>query len=299
MLSISPLAAPFGVDVSGIDLSRPMGDDVGKAVLRAFYEHQLLVFRHDLLEPSQFIRFGRFFGKPYPHPLRHLRHPGHPEILPLSNIVTPENPNPLHNSSTFWHTDQSWEEEPPSATILHAIKAPQAGGETFITNMTLAYDALPASMKNRIGDLMVAHVRDEGEKTNNPPLPLERGQSRKMTPVYHPLVRPHPITGRRVLYAVAGTAQEIRGMCRAESDELLAELENHAVQPEFVYSHRYRVGDVLVFDTAATMHMAAVIEDATGPHDSRLLHRISVKGQPPLVARATANRHDWIVPAGE
>ncbi len=283
------MAAPFGVEISGIDLSRPMGDEAGKAVLDAFYAHQVIVFRHHPLDPAHLIRFSRIFGKPHPHLLRHLRLPGHPEILPLSNIVTPEDPNPLHNSSNFWHTDQSYDEEPASATILHAIKAPQTGGETFIANMILAYEALPASMKNRIDGLIVAHLRDEGEKTNNPPAPAEGGQSGNRTPVYHRLVRPQPISGRRALYAVAGTAQEILGMRRAESDDLLAELENHAVQPEFVYSHRYRVGDVLVFDTAATMHAAAVIERATGPNDIRLLHRISVKGQPPLVARATIN----------
>lgn len=286
MLSISPIAAPFGVEISGIDLSRPLGDEAGGAILRAFYGHQVLVFRHRPLDPARLVQFSRFFGTPHPHLLRHFRDPGHPEILLLSNIVTSDDPNPLHNSTTFWHTDSSYDEEPSSATILHAIKAPQTGGETFITNMILAYEALPATMKNRIDGLMVAHLRDEGEKTNNLPAPREPGRGRNMTPVYHRLVRPHPITGRKVMYAVAGTAEEIVGMGRAESDELLAELEAHAVQPEFIYSHRYRVGDVLVFDTAATMHAAAWVEDAAGPDDIRLLHRISVKGRPPLVARA-------------
>ena len=286
MLSIEPLPGPFGVAIDGLDLAQPLADELMREVLAAFYENQLVVIRGQRMTPGEFERFGRNFGTPHPHVLSHHRLPGLPGVMALTNIVEPRAPPPTLNGAAYWHTDQSYEAEPASATMLYARQVPKRGGRTFIANMFAAYDALAPAMKARIEDKTAVHLygnRDEDQPGELPAAGFRDDAQRARVPqCRHPLVRRHPVTGRKALYAVAGTSRRIEGMDLGEGLALLGELKAFATGDAFVQAHGYTVGDVAIWDTAATLHKAEVIAAATGPDDSRLLYRISVKGRPPL-----------------
>lgn len=280
MITTKPLYGDFGAEISGVDLSRPLNDDDIGAIMAALHEHQVIVVREQTLTPEQFNRYGRHFGTPMQHVLDHKRLPGHPDILLLTNIFENGEPVGIYDGAAFWHTDQSYDADPASATILYSIQAPREGGETMIADMFRAYDTLSPSMQDRIADLRAFHYYtaggDDGELAND-------AQRAAVPAVSHPLVRPHPVTGRKALYAVTGSVRGIEGMPADEAQNLLAELRAHALQDALVHRHKYAAGDVIAWDTASTLHSATHIAPATGPDDTRLLHRISVKGRPAVL----------------
>lgn len=284
MFNVDALDGPFGVRVAGINCARPIGDDTMHGLAELLHHNRLIVFKHQTFTPAEYLRFGTYWGTPHPHVLDHLRMPGFPGIMSIGNTEAKDEDDNVRNGAAFWHTDQSYEAEPSSATMLYCLKAPAAGGETQIADMLSAYETLPTDLKHRIDGLNAFHLygaasgRDGEEKAawfNS-----ER-QEERVPMVRHPLARPHPITGHRALYAVAGTAVAVEGMSPAESDELLTLLKRHALQERFIYRHRYEPGDVAIYDTSLTLHSATPIDVADGPESERLMWRISVKGRPP------------------
>ncbi len=287
MHTVRPLPEALGAEILDADLSEP-SEAVIAAVLDAFFTHQVIVVRGQSLTPGQFARFARHFGRPVPHILSHLRHREHPEILPLSNILENGEPTGVYDGAAYWHTDMSYEEEPGAATLVYSIHAPAEGGETCFANMIRAYEALSAKTRRRIDGLTVLHHygnrADLEETSRTSASPLSEAQKKEVKNVYHPLVLRHPVTGRKALYGVAGSSFGIVGMPDDEATALLDELKAHATQEAFVYRHRYAVGDLVVWDNFSTLHAATLIAPATGPADTRLLHRISVKGAPASTA---------------
>ena len=285
MVSVQRLPGALGAEIRSIDLSDRLDDGEILEVLEAFYENQVIIIPHQTLTSGQFARFARYFGRPQPHIRSDLRHPEHPEILPLSNVFEDGEPVGIYDGAAYWHTDMSYEEEPAGATIVYSIKAPKEGGETLFANMYAAYNDLPADMKTRIDGLHAMHHygnRDDTDETSRTSAaPLGDEQKKKVSNVYHPLVRRHPVTGRKALYGVGGSSFGILGMPDADAIALLDDLQRHATRPAYVQRHKYAAGDVVAWDNASTLHSATLIEPATGPSDTRLLHRISVKGIPP------------------
>lgn len=284
MTCIEPLAGQaFGAEAKGIDLSKTLQEAEIAALREALPRHRTIVFAEQSIEPGDFVRFSHIFGNPHPHVLDHLRLPGNPEILVLTNVVEDRSKPNGHNGAAFWHTDNSYEEVPASATMLHALKVPVRGGETYICDMGAAYRALPQSTRDLCDGLMVRHRygnRDEGREHAAGRL---HGEQAKAVPeALHPLVLAHPVTGERCLYAVAASARGIVGMPDHEALDLLNELKAHSTKAEFVVAHRYSVGEVFIWDTQITMHAAAVMEEARDEDTTRLMHRISVKGHPGL-----------------
>lgn len=282
-----PLPGPMGVEVTGLDLSQPLDRDVAAALIGLFHKHQIVVLPGQSLTPEQFIRYGACFGRPHHVFLDHLLLPGHPEIFVISNDEAQGRDERTRNGAAYWHTDMSYEEEPSSATILYSIEAPRVGGETLLCDMFAAYDALSERMRATLEDLTVIHLygnRDAEAATEIVEPEANDEQLQRVPVVRHPLVRPHPVTGRKALYAISGSSRGIVGMPDDEALDLLAELKAHCTKPQFVYAHKYAVGDVLAWDTASTMHAATPIGPKTGPMDGRLLHRISVKGRPPVLS---------------
>ena len=161
--------------------------------------------------------------------------------------------------------------------MLYSIEVPKAGGNTLFANQYAAYDDLPDATKRRIDGLVGVHhygnrkVEDEMSRVAASPLTAE--QKAKMPLITHPLVRPHPVTDRKALYAVSGSSYGIVGMPEDEAVALLDELAAHATQPKYVYSLSYRVGDVVIWDNASLLHSATL----TDPDDPRTLWRITVK----------------------
>ncbi len=286
MLEIARFEAPFGVSVGGLDLSKPLESEVVRELLNALYANRVVVVPGQTLSPGEFERYCSHFGRPHPHVLLIGRQPlieDHPAILPITNI-TRDGAEPGYGAS-HWHTDQSYDEEPSSATLLYALQVPEKGGETLFCDMVAAYDALPERIKSRIEGLVVKHLYGAGvalRADDIPTAPLQTDEQIEAAPmVYHPLIRPHPVTGVKALYSVTGTSRGIVGMSDDEARDLLVQLADHALQPRFCCAHKYEVGDVVVWDTAATLHKAAPIGRATGPENTRFLYRISVKGTPP------------------
>lgn len=281
MLRIERLAAPLGARIVGLDLAVGLSESESEALRGALFEHQVIVLPGQSLEPGMFASFARIFGRPVPHVLSHLRHRECPEILPLSNVFEDGEPTGVYDGAAYWHTDMSFEDPPGAATLVHSLQAPQSGGETRFANMFRAYDALETSLKARIDGLQVLHHygnrADLDDSSSTSAFPLTNAQKQTVHDVYHPLVRPHPVTGRKALYGVSGSSFGIVGMADDEAVDLLDELASHATRDEFVYSHHYAVGDVVVWDNFSTLHSATSIPPATCPEDTRYLHRISVK----------------------
>jgi taurine dioxygenase len=276
---------PFGADVLGVDLREVLTPSDVRALREALPRHRTLCFPDQDIAPEDFVRFGRMFGRPHPHVLEHLRLAGHPEILVLTNIVKDRTKPHGHNGAAFWHTDNSYEEEHASATMVHAKAVPAAGGETFLCDMAAAYRDLPAARRAELDTLTVRHFygnRDAGKEHDAGS--LKSDQKETLGVVTHPLVQTHPISGEKCLYAVAASARSIEGMPDDEGVDLLNELKEHCTREEYVAAKRYRVGDLFIWDTMVTMHAAAVMDEAENDDNTRVLHRISVKGYPPLPA---------------
>jgi len=290
MITVTPWDAPLGADVTGLDLAGGIGPDELAQVLEAFYRHRVVVMPGQRLGAADFAAFAGWLGRPQLHILKHLRHPEHPEILPLSNVFRDGKPIGVYDGAAYWHTDMSYEEEPAGATVVYALQVPERGGETRFADMVAAYEALPEATRAEIDALQVLHHygnrADPDEDSRTSASKLEGDEAMAVRNVFHPLVRAHPVTGRKALFAVSGSSFGIVGMPDQEAHALLDRLTRHATAKAYTASHRYAVGDLLMWDNAATLHAATLIEPATGPADTRLLHRISVKGLPAILAGA-------------
>lgn len=285
MLSIGPLeGASFGVEAVGVDIARGLDDEELRALADAVHEHRLLVVRDQRMTEDRYLEFGRWWGEPIPHVLDHLRMPGYPEMMAIGNYGGEWKDNDaVRNGAAFWHTDQSYEAVPSSATMLFSIKSPESGGETQLADLKSAYDALPEDMKQRLEGRYAWHLygagSGEGDEAVANPL-ITRDQVERVPAVRHLIVRPHDVTGRKTLYGVAGTPYAIDGMDEGEGAAILGELKRHALQERFIYRHKYRVGDVAIYDTTQTLHSGTPIEPARDERNTRLLWRISVRGTP-------------------
>jgi len=279
MFSKRRLSDALGVAIEGIDLSKPLSDGDFKAVEQAFHDGHVLAIKGQTLEPAAYLNFARRFGPPEPHVIDQFHFPGYPDILILSNRKQDGQPMGLADAGSYFHTDYSYLQVPARVTMLYSIEVPKHGGNTLFANMEAAYDDLRAGVKTRIDDLVVLHHYgnrdnpDEASRTAASPLTQE--QKDKVTWVRHKLVRMHPGTGRKCLYAVSGSSFEIEGMPRDEGVALLNELRAHALQDKYRFSYAYDVGDVVLWDDLATLHSATL----TDPNDPRTLWRITVLEQ--------------------
>jgi taurine dioxygenase len=285
MLSTHPLSEGFGVEAHGVDLAQPMTADAFAALERVFFEGQVLVIRGQALTPSQFVAFARRFGPPEPHVIDQFHHPADPNILILSNRVEHGRPLGLADAGTYFHTDYSYLDVPARATTLYSIEVPAVGGDTLFANQYAAYDDLSSATKRRIDPLVAIHHygnrNNEDETTRTVASMLNDDQKEKMPLVAHPVVRSHPVTGRKALYAVSGSSFGIVGMPDDEARGLLDELAAHATQPKYRLSLSYGVGDVVIWDNASLLHSATLVD----PSYPRTLWRITLK-EPAAAGRA-------------
>lgn len=289
MFVTKPLFDVIGTEVSGIDLSQPQSDEVLRALLKIFYDSSVMVVRNQNLNLDEFQQLGTSFGHAKPHFLDHVRLPGHDSILLLSNIHKNGKPIGIFEGAAFWHTDVAYEDPPNMATVVYAVKVPESGGRTWFANQHSAYAALPESMKKRIDDLKVVHHygnrADMDENSRTSAEKLTETQKRKIKTVTMPLVRRHPITGRKALYGVAGSSFHIVGMPDDEATDLLNELAAHATKSEFLACHQYQKGDIAAWDNFSTLHQGELLDPVHDDADprARLLYRLSVVGQSPLI----------------
>jgi len=277
-LAVVPTGAALGAEIRGADL-KCIGDAGLAMIHRSWLDHLVLLFRGQQLSDVDLIAFSRRFGDLDWAPIQETGRrfvEGHPEIYVVSNVI--ENGVPmgsLGSGEAVWHTDMSYLETPPKASILYALETPSAAGDTWFCNMYRAWDSLPDAIRTRISGLTLKH-----DATYNSGGYVRQGLAAIDDPltspgVYHPLAPTHPETGRRVLYLGRRRNAYVSGLPLAESEALLEELWSYATRDEFAWRHQWRPGDLVVWDNRATMHR----RDPFDPDSRRILHRTQVKGE--------------------
>ena len=281
VFQVHRLGAALGAEIVDLDLSRPLDDETFASVRRAFLESDgVLVFRKQNITPEQHIAFSRRFGPLMIHVLRQYLLPGHPEILRISNVIENGQPIGLGDAGLIWHSDLSYTPEPSLGSLLHAQELPIKGGDTSFANLSAAYEALPADIKQRIEGKRAVHSyshsydRFSGSKWRPQ---LTQNQKDEVREVVHPVVRTHPETGRKALFVNEGFTSRILDLPEAESRELLELLFVHSTQPRFVYRHSWQGHDLVFWDNRCTIHLA----HGCLPEHRRYLHRTTVKGDAP------------------
>ncbi len=275
-----PLSPAGGVEITGIDLAQPLSPAVQAAVLCAFGDHHVVVFREQALTKDQQYAFTTNFGELEEHVGRHSDGTRYHVVHSVTNLDRDGNPtsNPDSHGNYFWHTDKSYHAAPSLMTMLHAVELPSAGGDTQFANMALGYAALPEATKQRIAGLRVVHSWESSRINSGSKLASDE-EKRERPPVVHPLVRTHPDSGAKALY-LGLHASHIEEMPYAEGRALLAELLESATRPEFVYTHRWRQGDFVMWDNRCLLHRAIANYEMT--KQRRILHRTVIRGTVPV-----------------
>jgi taurine dioxygenase len=274
--------APLGAEIIGLDLAGTVPPGTLEQVENVFHERGVVVFRDQNLTEEQQIAFSRRLGGLEIHVATECLRPGYPEILVVSNILENGKNIGLADAGQYWHSDLSYIATPSRCSLLYALEVPvkdgRVLGETLFASAAYAYDTLPESTKAKLAGLHAVHRygdRYKKQQAAGGRGALSEEQLKKVPDVIHPLVRPHPITGRKVLFANEGFTVEIIGMPSEESDALLAELFAHITRPEALYHHQWRQGDVLMWDNCLVQHKA--IRDYELPLRRRM-HRTTVAG---------------------
>jgi taurine dioxygenase len=260
MPQLRPLGETLGTEVLGLDLAKPMTDDVFAGVAAAFAEHPVLVFRDQDLGAGEVAAFGRRFGTPRKHALIKYRHADHPDVSWLTNVDADGKVDWYGvKRATDWHTDSTFESELPLLAILHAKEVPSEKGGTMFVDMRAAYDGLSDERKRLLSGLTGLHRRSSG-----PAGERLYGNEKGATDAKYvnedtrwPAVTRHPVTGRPILFVNPMHTTGFIGMTQAQAWPLIEELTAHATQDHAVYYHNWRVGDVLMWDERATMHRGA------------------------------------------
>jgi taurine dioxygenase len=273
-----PTGAVLGAEVRAGDL-RTLDDAAFARVIEAWHQHSVVLFRDQALGDPDLIAFSRRFGDLDWAPIQENGRrfvAGMPEIYIVSNVkVDGEAIGSLGDGEATWHTDMSYVDLPPKASMLFSLEVPPTGGNTSFCSMYAVYDALPAALKARIAGLKIKHdgTYNSGGYVRQGVIPTD--DPRSSPGALHPLVCTHPNTGRRMLYLGRRRNAYIAGLALADSEALLDELWSYVARPEFAWEHVWRVGDLVLWDNRCTMHR----RDAFDPNARRIMHRTQVKGE--------------------
>jgi taurine dioxygenase len=273
-LRISVQAGALGAEIEGLDLNANLTDDQWAALKAALVEHQVIVFRNQPLTPESHRRFAQGFGTPRCHPA-YPTPPGVPEVSILEH--TAEKPSKIE----LWHTDMTFQAQPPLGSILHARVVPARGGDTLWSSQFAAYDALSPALQRFLDGLTAEHDFSYGFKESL----AEPGGAERLAdavaanpPRVHPVVRVHPVSGRKALFVNRLFTTRIVELAPAESDALLAFLYNHAVRDEFTYRLHWAPDTVAMWDNRSTLHKP--VNDHGLQH--RRMRRVVIEGDAPI-----------------
>ena len=279
-ITVTPQATGFGAEITGLDLTKPLAAPVLAEVKAAWARHGVVAFPDQPLSLDQLEAFtlsmGAFGKDPFIKPMA-----GHPNVLELRR----EPDEKATNFGAGWHSDWSFQENPPAATLLHSEVVPPVGGDTLFCDCSRAYEALSPTMKSMLAPLQAIHsagraygtkgvfAREIEKRTLQIIVSEEADQS-----LTHPLVRTHPVTGRKALFVSPVYTVGIEGLAPAETQAVLTFLFAHMTRDEFIYRHRWRPKMLLMWDNRCTMHLAE------GGYDGhlRLMHRTTVAGDTPV-----------------
>ena len=277
-IAVIPTGAALGAEVRGVDL-RTMDVDDFATIHQAWLDNLVLLFRGQTLADEDLIAFSRKFGDLDWAPIQETGRrfvEGHPEIYVVSNVM--ENGAPIGSlgaGEATWHTDMSYLQDPPKASILYALEVPPSGGNTYFINMYRAFEILPDALKKRIEGKALKH-----DGTYNSGGYVRQGVTAVDDPVispgtFHPLVCAHPETKRRCLYLGRRRNAYIDGLSLQESESLLDELWSYMNREDLAWHNEWRVGDLVFWDNRCTMHR----RDPFDSTSRRVMHRTQIKGQ--------------------
>jgi taurine dioxygenase len=285
-ITVRKLHPLIGAAVTGIDLRQPMDQATYDAVHGAWMEHLVLVFPDQPITDEEHVAFTRYFGEPEIFHQSIIKSRRMREIFRVSNVdddgvlMTPDNPTVKQVSlAQLWHTDSSYRTEPCMGSLLHGVEISRTGGITQFTNMYAVYDELPERLKAAVENRKAVH-----DFTNLHRLrelrPMTQAEKDAVPPIWHPMVRRHPVTGRKSLFISPIYNNAVEGMNDAEAAALINELTAFAEQPRFVYGHQWEPHDIVMWDNRCTMH-------AVTPHDPterRVMHRTTIVDTAPVLA---------------
>jgi len=274
MLDVRPVAGALGAEIAGVDLAKDLTDEVVAAIRSAWLEHLVIFFRDQPLSPADFLAFARRFGEPVEYPfVKGLE--GFPEIIPVLKLE-----NEHVNFGGVWHSDTTYLDIPPMASMLVARDVPPAGGDTLFANMYLAYESLSAGMRRMLDGLVAVGSSSKADASRTREDRIKdsaRADAKQEYVASHPVVRVHPETGRRALYVNVAHTIGFASMTAEESAPVLDFLFRHLSKPEFTCRFRWRPGSIAFWDNRCAQHNA--INDYHGHR--RSMHRITLAGDKP------------------
>jgi taurine dioxygenase len=273
MIQVRCLGTQIGAEITGVDV-KSMDEETFGVIYQAWLDYNVVAVRDQSLALDEFVRYSRRFGKVEPHPSKSTRHPDCPEVTVLGiNKFRPDGEIDMaiyRRGAEGWHTDGAYDDEPFKATQLYALAIPSRGGDTHFASMYAAYDALPDALRQRVDKLVGAYVYGGRRKKTA----LLNPEDRDKKPALHRLVCTHPETGRKGLYFDPGKILRIEGLDESTSDALIDELTGYMIQPESEYRHKWRKGDIVIWDNRCSYHKAA---GDYPPEEDRIHWRVSIK----------------------
>ena len=259
------ILGPVGAKIDGINLKSVLDDqEIISEIRKAFIDNSVLVFKNQNLNPSHLLSVAKIIGLPIKHPI----FPGlseHPEIIKIENL------GEMYHTNAHWHSDVTFEEEPPDATFLYSLEVPDEGGDTLFSNQFLAYESLADDVKLMLSDKKASH-------SNASILSLMGADTSNAKKVLHPVIRTHPDSKKKALYVTQAFVEKIEEMDIKKSEDTLAILYSAASKEEFTHRHKWSKGDLLIWDNRSVQHFA---EHGYG-NKVRTMHRITTSGSKPF-----------------
>jgi taurine dioxygenase len=263
----------LGLQVAAVDAAN------FPAIHAAFLKHQLLLFRDQALPPAAQIAFARRFGEVQVHVMSQYHASAYPELYTLSNLDAAGKPRGEHpdRGTMAWHTDGSWQRVTGQATMLYAEMVPATSGGTGFADMYAAYEALSPAQQAQLAGLRAVHNLDFSRNRRHGEQPMTAAQREAVPPVDHPIVRTHPETGRKCLF-LGDHAETIVGMDYGSGRDFIEALNARIIASARIYTHRWRKGDLMVWDNRCLMHKAESYDTA---REARVIRRCTVLGEVP------------------
>jgi taurine dioxygenase len=273
-VKIQSLTPHTGVEVLDLDLRNSFEEKTKEEIRNLLARYSVVVFREQKLEPPQFMKAAQIFGEIMPQMLERFTLPEHPLVGFVSSEDTDKPGGKRIVRGEQYHTDHSNYSAPPKATLLHAVTLPSKGGDTQFVNVHASYDDLSGDIKSRIDGLKALHVYLSSRSPRKKAV-LSEAEKKRIPETWQPLVLVHPESGRKGLYLNTAHMERIEGMGGEDAFALIGKLFAHAAQPKYEYRHKWRAGDMVIWDNRSVMHQA------NGDYaERRYLYRLMVKGVP-------------------
>lgn len=277
-MKVTRLTAHIGAEVTGMDLREPIDEETRRRLNSAVVDNIALVIRDQDFTPDQYLAAVALFGEPMEQHFTQYALPHCPLVHEVSNRHKDKSGTRVRHGAD-WHTDHTNHVRPPKYTSLFAVALPSSGGDTAVVSMRAGYEALPEAMRQTIHGMKTVNVFQGSASARYSGQSADAQVELEPEPVLQPLVRTHPENGTKALYFHPVKAENIVGMGAGESQVLLTELLEHSIRDEFIYRHKWRKGDMLIWDNRAAMHRAYFDYD---PDEYRLLYRVLVRGDLPF-----------------